>query len=74
VTAFGWEAVQVEGHDSKAIFEAVIDRQGVKPTILVCRTVKGKGVSYMEHVPLWHYRSPNVEEYKQALAEIESAA
>jgi transketolase len=74
VTAFGWEAVEVEGHDSKSIFEAVIDRQGVKPTILVCRTVKGKGVSYMEHVPLWHYRSPNVEEYKQALAEIESAA
>ncbi len=72
-TAFGWEAVEVDGHDSQAIFEAVSERQGTHPTIAVCRTVKGKGVSYMEHVPLWHYRSPDSEEYKQALAELESA-
>ena len=35
-----------------------------------CRTVKGKGVSYMEHVPIWHYRSPNKDEYQQALGEL----
>ena len=36
----------------------------------VGKTVKGRGVSYMEHVPIWHYRSPNKEEYAQALAEL----
>ena len=38
--------------------------------LVVCRTVKGKGVSYMENVPIWHYRSPNVDEYAQAIAEL----
>jgi transketolase len=68
--AFGWEAIEVEGHDEEKMFEALADRKGGKPLLLVCRTVKGKGVSYMEHVPIWHYRSPNAEEYRQALVEI----
>jgi transketolase len=49
VRAFGWESLQVDGHDG--------------PT-------KGKGVSYMENVPIWHYRSPNPEEYQRALKEL----
>ncbi|CAK0757939.1 transketolase [uncultured Gammaproteobacteria bacterium] len=69
--AFSWEAVEVDGHDGGAIFEAVENRNGSKPLVVVCRTVKGKGVSYMEHMPIWHYRSPNPEEYRQALAELE---
>ena len=68
--AFGWEAVDVPGHSAEDIFAAVTDRQGGKPFVAVCRTVKGKGVSYMENVPIWHYRSPNAEEYKQALSEL----
>ena len=35
-------------------------------------TTKGKGVSYMENVPIWHYRSPNPEEYQQAIRELEA--
>lgn len=69
--AFGWEAVEVDGHDGGAIVDAVATRTGGKPMLVVCRTVKGKGVSYMENAPIWHYRSPNPEEYAQALAEIE---
>jgi transketolase len=69
--AFGWEAVEVDGHDGAAIHDAVVERSGLTPMLVVCRTVKGKGVSYMENVPLWHYRSPNPEEYAQAVAEIE---
>lgn len=69
--AFGWECVEVEGHDSQAIFEAVTSRTGDRPLMVVCKTTKGKGVSYMENVPIWHYRSPNPEEYQQALTEIE---
>jgi transketolase len=72
--AFGWEAVEVDGHTEEAIIEAVANRRGGKPMLVVCRTVKGKGVSYMENVPIWHYRSPNPDEYRQALNEIEDAA
>jgi transketolase len=70
VRAFGWEAAEVSGHDAGAVFEAVALRTDKQPFFLVCKTVKGKGVSYMEHVPIWHYRSPNKEEYSQALAEL----
>jgi transketolase len=72
--AFGWESVEVDGHDSRAIFEAISNRSGAKPFMLVAKTTKGKGVSYMENVPLWHYRSPSKDEYRQAVAELESAS
>lgn len=71
--AFGWEATEVDGHDSQAIYEAVMGRRGDKPLLVNCKTIKGKGVSYMEHVPMWHYRSPNPEELAQALREIDGA-
>ena len=68
--AFGWAVVECDGHDGAAIFEAAQNRATDRPTMVLCNTVKGKGVSYMEHVPIWHYRSPSPEEYQQALAEI----
>lgn len=68
--SFGWEAVEVNGHDARAVFEAVTSRSGRKPFLLVGKTVKGKGVSYMEHVNMWHYRSPNKDEYAKAIAEL----
>ena len=71
--AFGWEAAEVSGHDSVAIFEAITSRHGSKPFMLVAKTTKGKGVSYMENVPIWHYRSPNKEEYRRAAEELENA-
>jgi len=40
--------------------------------MVVAKTIKGKGVSYMENAPIWHYRSPNGEEYAKALAELEA--
>jgi transketolase len=70
VVAFGWEVIELDGHDQKAIFEAVRNRSGKKPLFIIGKTVKGKGVSYMENVPMWHYRSPNHEEYQQALSEL----
>jgi len=72
--AFGWESVQVDGHDSAAIANAVLGRAGDRPLMVNCRTTKGKGVSYMENVPIWHYRSPNKEEFVRAMAELEGAA
>jgi len=73
VSAFGWETVEVDGHDQQAIFDAVSSRKGNAPMMVIARTIKGKGVNYMESVPIWHYRSPSPEEYQQALAELAGA-
>ena len=70
VRAFGWEAVEVNGHDASAVYETVMARSGRHPFMVVGKTVKGKGVSFMEHVAIWHYRSPSKEEYAQAIAEL----
>jgi transketolase len=72
--AFGWDCVEVNGHDSLAIYDAVIARKGDRPLMVNCKTTKGRGVSYMENVPMWHYRSPNKAEYEQAIREIDEAA
>jgi transketolase len=72
--SFGWEAVEVDGHDEAAMHEAVMSRRGGRPLLVVCRTVKGKGISFMENVPIWHYRSPNKEEYQQGLNELAEAS
>jgi transketolase len=70
VAAFGWEVVEVNGHNVEEIHSAVKARSGKKPFLLLGRTTKGKGVSYMENVPVWHYRSPSPEEFKQAMQEL----
>jgi transketolase len=71
-TAFGWETVEVDGHDAGAIHQAVLGRGGDRPLMVVARTIKGKGVSYMENVPIWHYRSPSPQEYQVAIKEVEA--
>ena len=73
VAAFGWETVEVDGHDPQAIFDAISSRTRNAPMMVIARTIKGKGVSYMESVPIWHYRSPSPEEYQQALEELARA-
>ena len=73
IRAFGWEAAEVDGHDHEAIIDAVQARKWDSPFMLIGRTVKGKGVSYMENVPIWHYRSPSPAEYQVALRELEGA-
>lgn len=61
--SFGWDCFTVDGHNSKEIYDASL-KKGNKPLALVCKTTKGKGISYMENIPIWHYRSPNKEEYE----------
>ena len=71
--AFGWEASEVDGHDIEALVTALnrakASREG-KPHVFVARTVKGKGVSYMENEAGWHGKAPNADELAQALAEL----
>jgi transketolase len=70
VAAFGWESVEVDAHDQESVYNALASRSRTKPFLLVGRSIKGKGVSYMENQPMWHYRSPNKDEYKQAMDEL----
>ena len=70
VEAFGWECREVDGHDTAAIVGAVRGRGAQAPLMVLGRTVKGKGVSYMENAPIWHYRSPSPQEYQQAVREL----
>ncbi len=72
--AFGWSTREVDGHEIAALAEtmqSVPGDQG-KPTALIARTVKGKGVSFMEDDNNWHYRIPNDEELQAALRELEA--
>lgn len=69
--SFHWQVASANGHDSAQLYEAAHTHHVNKPLVVICQTIKGKGVSYMEHVPIWHYRSPNPEEYQQALRELE---
>jgi len=74
-TAFGWSVREVDGHDHKALrttLGAVPFVPG-KPSCLIAHTVKGKGVSFMEHTVLWHYRVPRGEEFDQAMEELTTA-
>lgn len=74
VEAFGWETAEVNGHDGAAIHAAASGRKGGKPFMLIANTIKGKGVSFMENVAIWHYRSPNAAEFPQAMAELKEVA
>ena len=60
--AFGWNVVEIDGHNYQEIKEVLLERQQGKPTLVVANTIKGKGVSFMENVPIWHYRMPNDKE------------
>lgn len=70
--AFGWESLEIEGHDAAALVAAVAERDKARPLFVVAKTTKGRGVSFMESVPMWHYRSPSPQEYEQALGELEA--
>lgn len=74
LTAFGWSAREVDGHDHAALTEALSTPpwEPGKPSVLIAHTTKGKGVSFMENSVDWHYRSPSDAQLAQALAELES--
>jgi len=73
---FGWNTESVDGHDTDALaaaFGRAKENAGSrKPYMILAHTVKGKGVSFMENNILWHYRTPQGEEYDAALKELEA--
>jgi len=72
--SFGWTVREVDGHNHAALEIALgtLPDMPSKPTCILAHTIKGKGVSFMENSVLWHYRSPQGEEYERALKELSS--
>ena len=73
--SFGWHVIHVDGHDFEAIskaYEEAANTKG-KPSILIAKTIKGKGVSFMENEASWHGTAPNAEQTEQAIAELGGA-
>ena len=70
--AFGWHVQVVDGHDFEALIEACEKAKAVKgqPSVIIAKTIKGKGVSFMENQAKWHGTAPNEEQLAQALAEL----
>lgn len=60
--AFGWNVEVIDGHNVEGIYQALTKRVKNTPTLIMANTIKGKGVSFMEGIPIWHYRMPNEEE------------
>lgn len=73
--SFGWEIIHVDGHDINALSNALLQAKKSNtdsPKLIIAKTVKGKGVSFMENVAGWHGKAPNSEELTRALAELDA--
>ena len=71
---FGWNAMSVDGHDVAALSNAVDEakKQKKQPTVIVARTIKGKGVSFMEGQAAWHGQAISSDNFQQALTQLEA--
>jgi len=70
--AFNWNVMEIDGHDMEEIVDALETARATrgKPILIIAHTVKGKGVSFMENVAVWHGKAPSEEQARQALEEI----
>jgi transketolase len=70
--SFGWRAIKIDGHDFEEIIGAFAEARQEKdrPTCIIAKTIKGKGVCYMENQLGWHGKAPNDEEFDIAISDI----
>ncbi len=68
--SFGWNAIDIDGHNHKDLKKALQEDDGERPTVIIAHTTKGKGISFMEDDNNWHYRSPNEQELEMARTEL----
>ena len=72
IKAFGWNVIEIDGHNIEEIYSAVEKaKESDKPFAIIARTIKGKGVSFMENQAGWHGKAPNDEQLELALKELE---
>lgn len=71
-SSFGWSVREVDGHDHATLLRNLseVPFEQDKPSCMIAHTVKGKGVSFMEHSVLWHFRAPHADEFRRALQEL----
>ena len=71
--AFNWKVIKVDGHNIQQLLTAFHDAQEYKlgPVCIIAKTIKGKGVSFMENTTEWHAKPPNDDQYAQAIAEVQ---
>lgn len=70
--SFGWHVTEVDGHDHSDLTHALTHYTSNKPHCVIAHTTKGKGISFMENQVIWHYRSPQGEDYINAINELET--
>lgn len=69
-SSFGWHASEIDGHNQGS-FSRALNIKDVRPKVIICRTIKGKGVSFMEQNGLlWHYKNVTKEDYEKAMLEL----
>jgi len=68
--AFGWDAVECDGHDHAALYEAFVSPHKGRPRCVIAKTIKGKGVSFIEDRVEWHHKVPSPEQIELALKEL----
>lgn len=73
--AFNWGTEEVDGHDHDSLYEAFqkLPMTESRPSVIIAHTIKGKGVSFMENQVLWHYRTPQNDEFDRAIQELEQS-
>jgi transketolase len=71
-SSFGWSVKEIDGHDLQEIEDTLrtVPFEKDRPSVVIAHTIKGKGVSFMENELLWHYRTPDSNEYQKALEEL----
>ena len=71
--SFGWNVVEVDGHNHQEVFNALNSTHEEKPTVVIANTIKGKGVSFMENNPKWHHGGIDDKIYEKALKELKES-
>ena len=71
--SFGFQVINIDGHNMQEIIDAFDVARNIKgkPVCIIAKTIKGKGVSFMENKAEWHGKAPNQEQYEQAIKELE---
>ena len=71
LVAFNFDVIEIDGHNHDEIYLSLTKAKVRKPRAIIARTIKEKGVSFMENTVKWHYACPNDEELKEALKQLE---
>ena len=70
ISSFGWHVNEIDGHNHSELKKSLLENNTKKPLFIIARTIKGKGISFMENKVLWHYRNAQGDEFTKAMEEL----